>query len=137
MEPLVADHAPRGNVGLDMAAVRSTVALRILEVVRERFPGAELVESEQKADQRGATHLLVPIITEWKEMRTDDPVGGLILPHNSVSVTLRLMQLPPRAVAGEVIFSNHARLTLNQRAYRLLDNRFREVLTRLIAGAPA
>lgn len=135
VEPLVADRAPQGNFGVNMPAVRSSVALRILEVVRERLPTAELVDSEAEAVQRGATHLLVPVITEWKEMRTDDPVGAFILPHNSVSVTLRLVQLHPRALAGEVIFGSHARLTLNQRAGRLLGASFREVVTRLISDA--
>ena len=44
-------------------------------------------------------------------MRTDDPIGVLILPRNSVTLTLWLMRLGPPALAGRVTFRNRARLT--------------------------
>ena len=33
-------------------------------------------------------------------MRTDDPIGALILPRNSVTLTLRLMRLSHRPSPG-------------------------------------
>jgi hypothetical protein len=162
MEPIVVGAASPGNVGRDLDAIRAGVADRILSVVRERFPQAELaaagrvtgapaaaeyrratrdlavtpeeIDAASQACQRGATHLIVPTITEWKEMRTDDPIGALILPHNRISVTLRLMRLAPPAIAGRVTFVNRARVTLNQRAIGLLDERFRRVVLLLVSG---
>ena len=163
MEPIVIGTASPGNISRDFDAIRQGVATRIVSVVRERFPTAEIAErrspgamplwaqyrrstgeavvtteemnAASQAFQRGATHLLVPMITEWKEMRTDDPVGALILPHNSITLRLRLMRLQPPALAGAVSFRNHARLTLNQRALRLLDGRFRQAVLDLVSGA--
>ena len=67
-------------------------------------------------------------------MRTDDPIGALIVPHNSVTLTLRLMRLQRPALAGRVTFQNRARLTLNQPVSRLLNARFREVPFQLVSG---
>jgi hypothetical protein len=162
MEPIVVGAASPGNIGRDFPTIKRTVVTRILTIVRERLPGAEMVEAGPQAAlgalpgygtatgeevvameefnaanlayQRGATHLLVPIITEWKEMRTDDPIGTLIVPHNSITLTLRLMRLQPPALVGRVIFRNRARLTLNQPAARLLNDRFRQVVLQLVSG---
>ena len=67
-------------------------------------------------------------------MRTDDPIGTLTLPRNSITLTLRLMRLQPPALVGQVTFRNRAHLTLNQQALGLLDGRFREVTLRLVSG---
>jgi hypothetical protein len=96
----------------------------------------EEVNAASRAYQRGATHLVVPIITEWKEMRTDDPIGAFILPHNRITVTLRLMHLQPPALVGSVTFKNRASLTLNQAAARLLNDRFRQLVRYLLSGSP-
>jgi len=160
LEPIVLRNQP-GNVGRDVAAIRKTVADRILTIVREHFPDAQLatiravpgirydlyraavgepvvsvdeMNGAAGALRAGATHLLVPTISEWKEMRTDDPAGAVILPHNSVTVALRLMQLEPPAVAGRFTFYNRARLTLNQPAAGLLDAEFRRATVKLITG---
>ena len=162
MEPVIVGPASPGNVGRDFNAIGDAVASRILSVVRERFPRAEISDSRPAAGprvppgysrataepsvtpgelhaagaalQNGATHLLVPTITEWREMRADDPIGALTVPHNSVTVTLRLMRLDPPALVGRVTFSNHARLTTNQRATHLLDEEFRQVVLRLVGA---
>ena len=162
MEPLVAGTASPGNVGRDFVAIRADVTSRILSTVRQRFPQALLVNGRplnhratlagyefatgeavvareeiiaaEQALERGATHLLVPTITEWRQMRTDDPIGALTTPHNSVTLTLRLMRLQPPALAGRVAFQNRARLTLNQPPIRLLNERFRQVILRLVSG---
>jgi hypothetical protein len=131
MAPIVEGSASPGNVGRDFVAIKADVASKIISVVRERFPRAELAQSGWPA---GATHLLVPTITEWKEMRTDDPLGALILPHNSITITLRLMRLQPPPLVGEVTFHNRARLTSNRTAIRLLDERFRQAVLLLLAG---
>jgi hypothetical protein len=163
MEPIVVGTASPGNIGRDFVAINEGVASRILSIVREGFPRAQRVDSgsparlplpaeyrratgesvvtteemnaASQALAHGATHLLVPMITEWKEMRTDDPIGALILPHNSIIVRLRLMQLQIPALAGSVTFRNRARLTLNQKALALLDGRFRQAVLDLVSGA--
>jgi hypothetical protein len=56
------------------------------------------------------------------------------MPRNRVTVTLRLMRLQPPALVGRVTFRNRARLTLNQQAMRLLNERFREVTRQLASG---
>jgi hypothetical protein len=147
-----------GNVGRDFRAINDQVTARILAIVRERFPRAQIVEAQPRdvrqvmpgypvavdvgaelnaaarAYEHGAAYLLVPTITEWKEVRTDDPIGAFIRPHNSVAMTLRLMRLHSPAVSGRASFKNHARLTLNQPAERLLDGRFHDVVLHLVAG---
>ena len=160
LQPIVLPSKP-GNVGRDFATIRTTIANRILAIVRERFPNAQLavdravpgvrydlyraavgepvvsvdeMNGAASALRAGATHLLVPTISEWKEMRSDDPVGAVILPHNSVTLSLRLMQLEPPAVAGRVTFHNRARLTLNQPAIGLLDDEFHRATLKLIAN---
>jgi hypothetical protein len=152
-----------GNIGRDFRVINSEVSARILVIVRERFPDAEMVEAGPrdarrvlpgypqtvdeegvtaeelnaacKAYEHGAAFLLVPTITEWKEMRTDDPIGAFILPHNSVAITLRLMRLQAPALSGRATFKNRARLTLNQPADHLLNARFRDVVLRLVSGS--
>jgi hypothetical protein len=151
-----------GNIGRDFRIINAEVASRILAIVRERFPESEAVEAgprdprrllpgyprivdeeavtaeelnaASRAYEQGATYLLVPTITEWKEMRTDDPIGAFILPHNSVAMTLRLMRLQAPFRSERVVFKNRARLTLNQRADRLLNGRFRSVVLGLVSG---
>jgi hypothetical protein len=161
MEPLIVGTASPGNVGRDFAAIKAGVVTRIVSIVRERFPRTEIAGSRAlaatplpaeyrfaagepvtaeeanaagQALRRGATHLVVPTILEWTQMRTDDPIGVLTLPRNSITLTLRLMRLQPPALVGQVTFRNRAHLTLNQQALRLLDGRFREVTLRLVSG---
>jgi hypothetical protein len=162
MEPIVIGSASPGNSGRDFAAINAKVTERILSIVQERFPRAQVADSRPSpifvsspayqlatgenfvtaeetnaasdAVRRGATHLLVPSITEWTQMRTDDPIGAFILPHNRITLVLRLMRLDPPALAGRVTFSNRASLTLNQEAARLMNERFRQAVLRLLAG---
>jgi len=163
MKPIVIGTASPGNVGRDFDVIGQGVATRIVSVVRERFPAAEIADSRSPAPmplwaqyprstceavatteemnaasqalRRAATHLLVPMITEWKEMHTDDPIGAVILPRNSITLRLRLMRLQPPALAGDVTFRNRARLTLNQTAIRLLDGRFTQAVLDLVLAA--
>jgi hypothetical protein len=151
-----------GNIGRDFRIINAEVTTRILAIVRERFPESEAVEAGPRDPRRvlpgypctvdteavtteelnaaslayehGAAYLLVPTITEWKEMRTDDPIGAFILPHNSVAMTLRLVRLQAPFSSERVNFKNRARLTLNQRADRLLNGRFRGVVLGLLSG---
>lgn len=160
MPPVVAVTASPGNVGRDFPVIEADVTTRILSIVRERFPSAAVADRRSAsppaprlpgydtaagevvtvdemnaaidARTRSATHLLVPTITEWKEMRAGDPVAALIVPHNSVTIRLRLMRLDPPAIAGEATFHNKAHFTLNQKANRLLDKRFRRTVLQLI-----
>lgn len=136
MAPTVAGSAAPGNVGRDFPAIQRAVLTRILDIVRERYPNADVAapgsDGVRRAREAGATDVIVTEITAWTEMRTDDPVGAFTVPRNRITVTLRLMRLEPLDVVGIVTFSNHARLTLNQRAERLLDARFRDTVLCLI-----
>jgi hypothetical protein len=161
MEPLVDGTAVPGNAGRDIPAVKYAVHLRILGIVSEhstvvdmtmrphrRNPaltgyraalgGARLTNEELDAAdagyESGATHLLVPTILQWTVMRTDDPIGAFILPHNRIAIDLRLMQLQPPMLVGDVMFRNRAHLTLNQSPMRLLDDSFRHTVLRLVSG---
>jgi len=161
MAPIITATGGAGNVGTDFAAVRASVAERMLAIVKERFPDAAIADTRTVSRLRldayrsataestiapeelaaaagarsgGATHLLVATISEWKQMRTDDPVGAVVLPHNRVTVTLRLMQLDPPALSGRVTFHNQARLTLNQQAIGLLDGNFERAILKLMTG---
>jgi hypothetical protein len=161
MEPIWRANAS-GNIGRDFRAINAEVKARILAIVRERFPESDGVETgprdprcvlpgypltvdveavtteelnaASRAHEHGAAYLLVPTITEWKEMRTDDPIGTFILPHNSVAMTLRLTRLQAPFRSERVVFKNRARFTVNQRADRLLNGRFRDVVLGLVSG---
>ena len=163
MEPMIAGTASPGNVARDFAALRHEVAQLVLTVIRERFSEARIViptpfaaapmplyeqatgeavvsveerNAARQAVEEGASHLLVSTITEWTEMRTDDPIGALFGRHNRVAMTLRLMRLDPPALAGSVLFHNRARLTLNQDVRGLLDDNFTHAIRTLVNGAP-
>jgi hypothetical protein len=129
-----------GNAGSNFDMVEQSVALSILAAVRERMPGARWIRTQEEMEAarwayaEGATHVIVPDITEWRQMRTDDPIGAIILPHNRIGISLRLVRVRPRPMVttGRVVFTNHARFTVNQSAERLLDDRFRDVVIELI-----
>jgi hypothetical protein len=160
--PAVVDVLPNsGNVGRDFVRIRSDVTARIVSALRERFPDVRVADTSlpiavpladyraavagarvsgdefhAAADARkhGATHLLVPVVTQWTQMRTDDPIGVFTLPRDQVTVTLRLMQLQPAAVAATATFHNQGLLTLNRDATRLLDGGFRRTVLQLVGG---
>jgi len=156
------DGQPTGNIGRDLGAVEQLIGARVLAIVREREPSASMagtigdtpylpmkpyidavaparVTREELnaagfARQHGGTHLVVPTIIEWREMRTDDPIGALTLPHAEIMIGLRLVRLDSPAVEGQVTFKNHARVTVNQSADRLLNSDFRRTVLRLVTG---
>jgi len=68
-------------------------------------------------------------------MRTDDPIGALIAPHNGVVIALRLVRLDTATVEGSVTFRNHSRVTVNQSADRLLNGDFRRTVLRLLGSS--
>jgi len=151
-----------GNVGRDVAGITSDIGDRILATVRQRIARAEQVPAnvriavplpagyeaalpgritpeERRAAswtvEHGVPLLIVPTVVEWKEMRTDDPIGALSLPHNSIAITVRLMQMEPPTVVAEATFRSRARLTLNQGARQLLDERFQTMVLELVSTA--
>jgi hypothetical protein len=164
MEPLWRATAP-GNVGRDVRGVTAMLSVRILGIVREEIRAAETIDdplgqpgpalpayprtlddgstvpvqelnAARAAYKRGAACLLVPTVLDWRQMRTDDPVGAFLVGHNRIAVDLRLMQLQPPLMLRRVVFRNHARLTLNQPVDRLLNGAFRTAVLRLVTGAP-
>jgi len=163
MEPIVEGGATPGNVGRNIPAVRQQVHERIVSVASERatvidvvitpnrripalagYPAAlggvrptlEELDAANAAFGDGASYLLIPTILQWTVMRTDDPLGAFILPHNQIAIELRLMRLQPSAIVGDVIFKNRAHLTLNQSPSQLLDGSFRRVALQLVSGRP-
>jgi hypothetical protein len=90
------------------------------------------VDATPYARAHGGTYLLIPTIVEWRQMRSDDPVGAFVEPHNRVAIELRLVRLDSTTTEGDVTFTNHARVTMNQPADRLLGDEFRKVVRRLL-----
>ena len=129
--PIVVGTAKPGNVGRDFVRIRADVTNLLLAIVHERIAHVDVanVTSEEYASRTayGATYLLVTEITEWTQMRTDDPLGALIGPHDRVSLTLRLMRPDPPSVVASAVFQNRGRVTVN-RVVALLDERFRRVV---------
>src|SRR5262245_37274354 len=131
MWPFIALGAFHGNVGIRAGHVETLVALRILGVVQERCPAAQIVHPDDRApvaaipgyiaalagpsvstlevqaamyaSDHGAQHLLVPTVERWDQMGTDDPIGGLIGSKNRIAISLRLMRLDQPAVLSRVI----------------------------------
>jgi hypothetical protein len=52
----------------------------------------------------------------------------------SIAITVRLMRVEPPAIVGQATFRNRARLTANQRAEHLLDERFQKMVVDLLSG---
>jgi hypothetical protein len=129
--PAIAVTGNPGNVGRDFVRVKAEVTARLADAARQRFPDVTVADGEADARAKGATHLLVPVITEWTEMRTDDPIGVFTLPHDRITMTLRLLQLQPPALVATATFHNQGRLSLNRGAVRLLDDRFRRLVLHL------
>lgn len=127
MQPIVELGAFHGNTAGHAPDVVRTVADRILAIARASCPGAELVETA------GGTALLVPTIVQWREMRTGDPIGAFILPHNSIVISLRLMYAGPDS-GRTTTFKSRARLTLNQAAGRLLNDAFDRTVRGLLSS---
>ena len=160
MSPVVEGSPATGNIGRNFSDIERGVATRLLAVVQERDPGARMADTTGQtpflpmaryidavapsrttrdeisaagyAFQHGGTHLLVPTIIEWREMRTDDPIGAMLPPHSRVVIALRLVRLDPLAVEGAVTFRNQSRFTANQSAHRLLNEDFRRTVLRLL-----
>ena len=161
MPAFVVGTARPGNVGRDLLNIQPDVTAKLLAIVRERCPDSDVARTDRliafpmaryraaipagsylphefsavtDAYDRGAAFLLVPAITEWTQARTDDPIGAFMSPHNSVTIDLRLMRLQPPALVAQASFHNRARLTLNQPAMRLVDDRFRRMVVQLFGG---
>ena len=162
MPPAVEGSPATGNIGRDFNDVERVVATRLLTIVRERDAGAMMADSTVQtpflpmakyidavaparttrreleaagfAQQHGGTHLLVPTIIEWREMRAGDPIGALLPPHDGVVIALRLVRLGPPMVDGNVTFKNHSRVTVNQSADKLLSGDFRQTVRRLLGS---
>jgi hypothetical protein len=156
-----AQNSMTGNVGVSFADAQRLIDDKLLATAREKDPAATLADIQGTtpyqpmdpyvaaaaparvtsgelnaagyARAHGGTHLLVPTIIQWRQMRSDDPIGGVLQPHNSVVIELRLVRLDPVATEGDVTFTNLARFTGNQSASWLLDDQFTKVVKRLIA----
>ena len=69
------------NSGDRVEEVPRLVAETVLEVVRDRCPnGTTLAVDDRRAvdiaRQQGAAFVLIPFIVEWRQARTDDPIGA-------------------------------------------------------------
>ncbi len=128
MEPFVELGAVQGNTGVRMPEIVAAVQEAILAVARERCPDS------QPTGSRTARPLLIATIAQWKQMRTDDPIGIFILPHNSIVIRLQLADSEAPESTRTVTFMNHARFTLNQPAKHLLNSGFRNAVRSLLSS---
>ena len=128
MEPIVELGAIQGNTGVRVPEIVAAVQEAILAVARERCPDS------QPTGSRTARPLLIATIAQWKQMRSDDPIGAFILPHNSIVIRLQLTNREAPESTRTVTFMNHARLTLNQPATHLLNSGFRDAVRALLSS---
>ena len=125
-EPVAEIGAFQGNAIGHVPEVMATLAAHTLAAVRVECPGARLVP------YRTGFPLLASTVVQWKQTRTDDPIGALFLPRNAIVIRLELLDAAVSADAHVVTFSNRARLTLNQPAERLLNDDFARTVRRLL-----
>jgi hypothetical protein len=127
MEPIVELGAVQGNTGVRVPEIIAAVQAVIMAAARERCPDT------QPAGSRTARPLLIPTIVQWKQMRSDDPIGIFILAHNSIVIRLQLADSGAPEGNRTVTFRNHAHFTLNQPAERLLNGGFRNAVRSLLS----
>jgi len=129
LEPVTEAGALQGNVGGHAEDAIRAVTARMLAIAREYCPSAELVDRLSGSAVLGAT------IVQWKQMRTDDPIGAVILPHNSIVITRRVMGRKGVSGVQTATYKRQARLTLNQPAERLLGEDFSKAIRTLLSSA--
>ena len=108
---------------------------RVLETVRQRDPEAELVDipfigqAITTALDRGATHLIVPEVKQWRDAETQ--YTGV---RDRVEIELRLVQLRPHTTIASVTFrkTNGFLAVRDESPTRLIDNSFRDAVQRLL-----
>ncbi|HEX5070101.1 MAG TPA: hypothetical protein VFV78_07780 [Vicinamibacterales bacterium] len=149
-----------GNIGRDFAEIERAVTARLVDIARTRDVGAivaeepvttpyqpaaryinamapvritrEEIDAAGFAREHGATHLLVATVLEWREMRTDDPIGALVGAHNGLTIDLRLVRLDTPEIQNRATFRNRSHITANQPAGRLLGDAFRKSVLELL-----
>jgi hypothetical protein len=112
-----------------------TITDRVLETVRQRHPEAELVDTPfigqaiTTALDRGATHMIVPEVKEWRDAETQ--YTGQ---RDRVEIELRLVQLRPYTTIASVTFrKNNGFLAVRDESpTRLIDNSFRNAVQQLL-----
>jgi hypothetical protein len=112
-------------------------AARLLGIVHEHDPGAEVVHGNEAAASRlafdrGARYLLVATVFRWRDAQTQYSAEP-----DRIDISLRLMRLQPATLVREFRFdAQGARLAVRDApADRLLNGKFRESVRRLVADA--
>ncbi len=108
---------------------------RVLETVRQRHPEAELVDipfigqAITTALDRGATHLIVPAVKDWRDGETQ--YTGV---RDRVEIELRLVQLLPHTTIASVTFrkTNGFLAVRDESPTRLIDDSFRDAVQQLL-----
>jgi Domain of unknown function (DUF4823) len=108
---------------------------RTLEVVRQRHPDAELVDTPflenavRSALGRGASYLVVPEVKDWYDAETQ--YTGV---RDRIEIELRLLRLRPRATIASVTFKKKSGvLAIHDRPpTHLLDDSFRAAVRQLL-----
>jgi hypothetical protein len=106
-----------------------------LETVRQRHPDAELVDTPflgramMTALDRGATHLVVPIVMDWRDGETQ--YSGV---RDRVEIELQLLQLRPRATVASVTFAKTGSFLAvrDDPPTRLIGDSFRAAVRQLL-----
>jgi hypothetical protein len=133
-----ADAAAFSHGGGDhVEEVPRLVAETVLQVARDRCPsGTTLALDDSRAIDLAREHraasVLIPFIVEWRQARTDDPIGAFFPPHNRIIISLRLVPVAASGPERRVTITNRSRVTLNQRADRLLNDDFRRAVRNLL-----
>jgi Domain of unknown function (DUF4823) len=111
------------------------ISLRVLEVVQQRHPGAEVVDvpfleqAMKSALDRGATYLIVPQVDDWYDAETQ--YTGV---RDRIALELRLVRIRPRATIASVTFKRKSGvLAIHDRPpTHLLDDSFGTAIRRLL-----
>ena len=114
------------------------ISLRVLEVVQQRHPGAEVVDTPfleqamKSALDRGATYLIVPEVEEWYDAETQ--YTGV---RDRIALEQRLVRLRPRATIASVTFKRKSGvLAIHDRPpTHLLDDSFGAAIRRLLGDS--
>jgi hypothetical protein len=113
----------------------TVITQRVLATVRKRHPEAELVDTPFlepaviTALRRGATHLIVPEVRDWRDAETQ--YSGV---RDRVEIELRLLQLRPQATIACVTFAKTGSFLAirDDPPTRLIDGSFDAAVRRLL-----
>jgi hypothetical protein len=121
--------SPDGSYGkFNYAGSGRQLSIRILEIIREKYPFAQLlgstneIEAMKQAKDLGGTYLISPLILHWEDRLTS--WSGY---RDKVKVGLRLIRIEPRLLVASNEFEsrNNTMTFLDTHPQDLLDEKFK------------